>query len=117
MEVHTIAIQCTMHLLNITHIKFTHTTLNRLYCTLHGWIKGTKCVLFSIKCKGAVWIKKGVSNRWIGIRTGMEWNGLEEERNNEICNFFYSSLHYKMLCFIVLQVVNIVCNTAKLTVV
>ena len=29
-----------------------------LYCTLRGWIKGTKCALFSIKCKGAVWIKK-----------------------------------------------------------
>ena len=24
------------------------------YCTLHGRIKGTKCALFSIKCKGAV---------------------------------------------------------------
>ena len=28
------------------------------YCTLHGWIKGTKCALFSIKCKGAVWETK-----------------------------------------------------------
>ena len=27
------------------------------YCTLHGWIKGAKCALFSIKCKGAVWKK------------------------------------------------------------
>ena len=25
------------------------------YSTLRGWIKGTKCALFSIKCKGAVW--------------------------------------------------------------
>ena len=29
-----------------------------LYCTLRGRIKGTKCALFSIKCKGAVWKKK-----------------------------------------------------------
>ena len=29
-----------------------------LYCTLRGQIKGTKCALFSIKCKGAVWKKK-----------------------------------------------------------
>ena len=28
-----------------------------LYCTLCGRIKGTKCALFSIKCKGAVWKK------------------------------------------------------------
>ena len=31
---------------------------NEIYCTLRGRIKGTKCALFSIKCKGAVW-KKG----------------------------------------------------------
>ena len=30
-------------------------TLLLLYCTLHGQMKGTKCALFSIKCKGAVW--------------------------------------------------------------
>ena len=29
-----------------------------IYCTLCGRIKGTKCALFSIKCKGAVWKKK-----------------------------------------------------------
>ena len=28
-----------------------------LYCTLRGRIKGTRCALFSIKCKGAVWKK------------------------------------------------------------
>ena len=26
-----------------------------VYCSLRGRIKGTKCALFSIKCKGAVW--------------------------------------------------------------
>ena len=26
----------------------------KIYCTLHGRIKGTKCALFSIECKGAV---------------------------------------------------------------
>ena len=31
-----------------------------IYCTLCGQIKGTKCTLFSIKCKGAVWIKSTV---------------------------------------------------------
>ena len=33
-------------------------TVILLYCTLRGRIKGTKCALFSIKCKGAVWKKK-----------------------------------------------------------
>ena len=28
---------------------------SNIYCTLHGRIKGTKCALFSVKCKGAVW--------------------------------------------------------------
>ena len=28
-----------------------------IYCSLRGRIKGTKCALFSIKCKGAVWKK------------------------------------------------------------
>ena len=28
---------------------------NLIYCTLRGQIKATKCALFSIKCKGAVW--------------------------------------------------------------
>ena len=28
-----------------------------IYCTLCGQIKGTKCTLFFIKCKGAVWKK------------------------------------------------------------
>ena len=52
----------------------------------------------------------GVSNHWIGIRTGMEWNGLNdtEEQNNEFPFSFVAVLHYKMLYFIVLQVVNIV---------
>ena len=31
--------------------------LSNIYCTLHGRIKGTKCALFSMKCKGAVWKK------------------------------------------------------------
>ena len=31
-----------------------------LYCTLRGWIKGTKCALFSIKCKGIIWKKSTV---------------------------------------------------------
>ena len=43
---------------------------------------------------------KGVSNHWIGIWTGMEWNGTI--RNSEITKFafsFYSSiaLHYGLL--------------------
>ena len=36
------------------------TILRQLYFTLCGWIKGTKCALFSIKCKGAVWKKSTV---------------------------------------------------------
>ena len=32
--------------------------LSNTYCTLRGRIKRTKCALFSIKCKGAVWKKK-----------------------------------------------------------
>ena len=45
----------------VTHWnKHTGKNVNILYCTLHGRIKGTKCALFSIKCKGAVWKKSTV---------------------------------------------------------
>ena len=39
-------------------IQTRSSTLSNIYCTLRGRIKGTKCALFSIKCKGAVWKKK-----------------------------------------------------------
>ena len=40
---------------DVSAIKFKSTIIRRLlYCTLHVWNKGTKCALFSIKCKGAV---------------------------------------------------------------
>ena len=35
-----------------------NSNLMNLYCTLRGRIKGTKCALFSIKCKGVVWKKE-----------------------------------------------------------
>ena len=34
--------------------------LRQLYCTLHRKIKETKCALFFIKCKDAVWKKNTV---------------------------------------------------------
>ena len=36
-----------------------------LYCTLCGRIKGTKCTLFSIKCKGAIWYEKNTTMKLI----------------------------------------------------
>ena len=44
--------------ITLQHDSFTFLcVINVVYYTLHGWIKGTKCALFSIKCKGAVWKK------------------------------------------------------------
>ena len=36
---------------------FTINVFYHIYSTLRGQIKGTKCALFSIKCKGAIWKK------------------------------------------------------------
>ena len=41
---------------NITETQYRYPI--QIYFTLRGWIKGTKCALFSLKCKGAVWKKK-----------------------------------------------------------
>ena len=52
----------------------------------------------------------GVSNHWIGIRTGMEWNGMDWNDTEEGYAFsFIVVLYYKRLYLycIVLWVVNV----------
>ena len=72
---------------------------------------GAKQTTYSVQC--ILKSTGGVSNHWIvirtGIRTGMEWIGTILKC--EIMKYAFSFivvLHYKMLYFIVLQVVNIV---------